>query len=287
MVNTSSEAAVEAPELREIRGPAALTGDAKRFWRLLWHMAKSDFKLKYQGSILGYLWSLASPLMLFGILYLVFTEVVRFGGVENYAAVLIINIMLFQFFGEATSSAMTSIVWRETLVRKMEFPRLVIPLSVVLASTFTLALNLIVVFFFLVVITGLPVLSTWVLLPVLIAWLYVFTVGTSLLLAMVYVRFRDTAQIWTVISLVLFYGSPVLFPIELFPAGWKALLLLNPLAPLFAQARVWLVDPGAPTFAEAMGGAVYWIYPLVTMVAVSLLGAWLFDRDAPRVAEQL
>jgi ABC-2 type transport system permease protein len=286
MVNASSEAAVEAPELREIRGPAALTGDGRRFWRLLWHMAKSDFKLKYQGSVFGYLWSLVTPLALFGILYLVFTEVVRFN-VHNFAAMLIINIMLFQFFAEATSRAMTSIVSGESLVRKMEFPRLVIPLSVVLASTFTLALDLIVVFAFLVGFAGLPVLSTWALLPLLIVWLYFFTVGTSLLLAMVYVRFRDTAQIWTVISRVLFYGSPVLFPIELFPAGWKALLLLNPLAPLFAEARVWLVDPGAPTFAEAMGGAVYWIYPLVTMVAVSLLGAWLFDRDAPRVAEQL
>ena len=286
-MSASSEAAQTAPGLRDIRGPSALTGDTRRFWRLLWYMAKSDFKLKYQGSVFGYLWSLASPLMLFGILYLVFTEVVRFGGVNNYAAVLIINVMLFQFFGDATSSAMTSIVARETLVRKMEFPRLVIPLSVVLASTFTLALDLIVVFAFLIVATGLPVLSTWVLLPVLIVWLYIFTVGTSLLLAMAYVRFRDTAQIWTVISRVLFYASPVLFPIELFPSAWKALLLLNPLAPLFAQARVWLVDPSAPTFAEAMGGPVYWIYPVLVLVTVSLLGAWLFDRDAPRVAEQL
>jgi ABC-2 type transport system permease protein len=286
-VSASSTAVRATPELRDIRGPSALTGDGKRFWRLLWHMAKSDFKLKYQGSVFGYLWSLVSPLMLFGILYLVFTEVIRFDIVNNYAAMLIINIMLFQFFGEATSRAMTSIVAGESLVRKMEFPRLAIPLSVVLASTFTLVLDLIVVFVFLVVVTGLPVLSTWALLPVLIVWLYAFTVGSSLLLAMAYVRFRDTAQIWLVLSRVLFYGSPVLFPIELFPAAWKALLLINPLAPLFAEARVWLVDPSAPTFADAMGGMVYWIYPVLVLVTVFLIGAWLFDRDAPRVAEQL
>jgi ABC-2 type transport system permease protein len=262
-------------------------GDATRFWHLLWYMAKTDFKLKYQGSIFGYLWSLAAPLLLFGILYLVFTKVVRFGGVENYAAMLIINLMLFTFFADATTRAMTSIVAREPLVRKMEFPRLVIPLSVVLASTFTLALDLIVVFAFLVGVTGLPVLSTWALLPLLIVWLYALTVGTSLLLATVFVRFRDIAQIWTVVSRVLFYGSPVLFPIELFPSAWKALLVLNPLAPLFAEARVWLVDPSAPTFAEAMGGMIYWIYPLLILVMVFVLGAWLFDRDAPRVAEQL
>jgi ABC-2 type transport system permease protein len=285
-VRGSSSDAQPVLEPREIRGPSALTGDSRRFWHLLWYMAKTDFKLKYQGSVFGYLWSLMSPILLFGILYLVFTRVVRFSA-PNYAAMLIINIMLFQFFGEATSRSMTSIVGRESLVRKMEFPRLVIPLSIVLASTFTLGIDLVVVLGFLVIVTGLPVLATWALLPVLIIWLYAFTVGMSLVLAVAYVRFRDTAQIWTVVSRVLFYGSPVLFPIELFPPGWKALLVLNPLAPLFAQTRVWLVDPSAPTFAEAMGGEIYWIYPALILFTVLFLGIWLFDRDAPRVAEQL
>jgi ABC-2 type transport system permease protein len=286
-VSAASEATQLVPELRDIRGPSALTGDTSRFWRLLWYMAKTDFRLKYQGSVFGYLWSLLAPFLLFGILYLVFTEVVRFGSVNNYAAMLIINIMLFQFFANATSRAMTSIVAHESLVRKMEFPRLVIPLSIVLSATITLALDMVVVLAFVVFVAGVPVEATWLLLPVLIAWLYAFTVGMSLLLAMVYVRFRDTAQIWTVLSRVLFYGSPVLFPIELFPASWKALLLLNPLAPLFAQSRVWLVDPGAPSFAEALGGTVFWIYPVLVLVTVLTLGIWLFDRDSPRVAEEL
>jgi ABC-2 type transport system permease protein len=286
-MSTSSTAAEAAPELRDIRGPSALTGDATRFWRLLWYMAKTDFKLKYQGSVFGYLWSLMAPFLLFGVLYLVFTRVVRFGGIPNYAAMLIVNIMLFSFFAEATSRSMTSIVSREALVRKMEFPRLVIPLSIVLASSFTLGLDLIVALAFVVGIAGVPVLTTWALLPVLIVWLYAITVGTSLLLATVYVRFRDMAQIWSVLSRVLFYSSPILFPIELFPAGWKALLVLNPLAPLFAQSRVWIVDPNGPTFAEALGGMVYWIYPILVLLTVLVLGAWLFDRDAPRVAEQL
>jgi ABC-2 type transport system permease protein len=286
-VSATSAARQLVPELRDIRGPSALTGDASRFWRLLWYMAKTDFRLKYQGSVFGYLWSLLAPFLLFGILYLVFTEVVRFGSVDNYAAMLIINITLFQFFGNATSRAMTSIVAHESLVRKMEFPRLVIPLSIVLSTTITLALDMVVVLAFVVFVAGVPVLATWLLLPVLIVWLYAFTVGMSLLLAMVFVRFRDTGQIWTVLSRVLFYGSPVLFPIELFPASWKALLLLNPLAPLFAQSRVWLVDPGGPSFADALGGAVFWIYPVLVLATVLMLGIWLFDRDAPRVAEEL
>ena len=277
-----------APELRDIRGPSALTGDARRFWRLLWHLAKTDFKLKYQGSVFGYVWSLASPLMLFAVLYLVFTEVIRFGDdVPNYASVILLNIMLFTFFSEASSRSLVSIVQREAIVRKMEFPRLVIPLSIVLASTFTLGLDLIVVIGFLLFVGQVPVTETWLLLPVLVLWLYLFTVGMSLLLSTLYVRFRDTAQIWTVVARVMFYGSPVLFPIESFPDGWKAVLLLNPLAPLFAQSRVWMVDPSAPTFTEAMGGAIFWLYPALVLIAVLVLGIWLFDRDAPRVAEQL
>lgn len=271
-----------------MRGPAAITGSPTRFGRLLWHMAKTDFKLKYQGSAFGYLWSLLSPLLMFSVLYLVFTRVIRFGDeIPNYAAVMLLNLMLFQFFSEATSRSMVSIVQREGVVRKMDFPRLVIPLSIVLASTFTLGLDLLVVFAFLIGIAQIPFMATWLLLPVLVFFLYVFTLGTSLLLSTMYVRFRDTAQIWTVLTRVLFYGSPILFPIEFFPAAWKAMLVLNPLAPIFAQARVWVVDPNGPTFGEALGGEIYWIYPLLVLIAVAALGLWLFDRDAPRVAEEL
>jgi ABC-2 type transport system permease protein len=251
-------------------------------------MAKSDFRLKYHGSVLGYLWSLISPLLLFGVLYLVFTRVINFGGsVQYFAGMILLNIMLFQFFAEATSRSVTSVVLREGLVRKMEFPRLAIPLSIVLASSFGLGIDLLVVIGFLLFVVEVPVTATWLLLPVLLLWLYVFTLGASLLLAMLFVRFRDTAQIWTVLTRVMFYGSPVLFPIELFPASWKAVLLLNPLAPVFAQARVWIVDPSAPTFSEALGGGALWIYPMLIMLTVAALGIWLFARDAPRVAEQL
>jgi ABC-2 type transport system permease protein len=287
-VNATASAPATGNALREVHGPSALTRDGRRFWRLLWHMAKMDFRLKYQGSVFGYLWSLMSPLLLFAVLYLVFTKVIRFGGdVENFAALILLNIMLFTFFSEATSSSLVSIVLRESVIRKMEFPRLVIPLSIVLAATFTLGLDLLVVIGFLVFLAHIPVTTTWLLLPVLVIWLYAFTVGVSLLLSTLFVRFRDTAQIWTVIARVMFYASPVLFPIDLFPAGAKALLLLNPLAPLFTQSRVWIIDPSAPTYSQAMGGAIYWIYPILVMVSVIALGVWAFDRDAPRVAEEL
>ncbi len=251
-------------------------------------MAKTDFKLKYQGSVFGYLWSLMSPLLLFGILYLVFTRVVRFGSVHNYAAMLIINIMLFQFFGEATTRAMTSIVGREALVRKMEFPRLVIPLSIVLASTFTLGLDLVVVFAFLVFVTGVPVLTTWLLLPVLILWLYAFTVGTALragdrLRALP----RHRADLdGDLAGAVLRLARPL--PDRALPAGLEGAPGAQPARPAVRpDARL----DGRPERAHLLRGAgrggLLDLSRCSCWSRVLMLGAWLFDREAPRVAEQL
>ena len=276
-----------APELREIRGPSALSGSPKRFWWLIWHLARTDFILKYKGSVLGYVWSLISPILLFGVIYFAFTRIVRFGAdVDGYAAFLLMNIMLFQFFEDASARSLVSIVTSENLVRKVDFPRLAIPLSLVLASTFTLVLDLIVVFGYFFVLDE-PVRATWLLLPVLIVWLYAFTVGCSLLVSTMFVGFRDTAQIWLVLLRVLFYGSPILYPIELFPESWKFALLLNPLAPLFNQARIWMVDPSAPTFAEVVGGRGYLIIPTLIFVVTIAWGVWVFNREAPRVAEEI
>ena len=258
-----------------------------RFWRLVWHMAKTDFVLKYKGSVFGYLWSLVSPLLLFAVLYVAFTKIIRIGGdIPHYAVLLLLNIVLYDFFSDTTSARMSSIVQQEHIVRKMEFPRLALPFSTVLAATFTLLIDLLVVVGFALV-TGAPPLLTWLLFPLLLVYLYVFTVGCSLLLSTAFVRFRDTGQIWLVLTRAMFYASPVLFPIEFFPPGAKWVLLLNPLAPLFAQSRIWFLDPNAPTFTEAVGGPAYLLIPTAVFVAVIALGVWLFHREAPRVAEEL
>src|SRR3954454_7630374 len=146
-------------ELRDVRGPSALGGGGRRALDLLYLIATTEFKKTYFGTVLGYLWSLARPLMLFGVLLAVFTQVFRIGSqVPNYPVLLLFNIVLFGFFQEATTTAVTSIVGQESVVRKTHFPRLVIPLAVVLTSLFNLALNLIVVLGF---ILGFGVSPTW------------------------------------------------------------------------------------------------------------------------------
>ena len=274
-------------ELREVRGPSALGGGWRRALDLLYLISITEFKRTYFGTVLGYLWSLARPLMLFGVLLAVFTQVFRIGSqVPHYPVLLLLNVVLFGFFQEATGTAVGSIVGQESVVRKTQFPRLVIPLAVVLTSFFNVALNLVVVFVFIVA-SGVTPMWTWLLFPVVLVLLVAITVAVSMIVASLYPRFRDMAIIWTVFSTVLFYGTPILYPIEAVPDTLRHIILLNPLTPVFELARLWMIDPGAPTPAEAADGIVRLLAPIVVYVGTCVLAVWIFNREAPRIAEEL
>jgi ABC-2 type transport system permease protein len=274
-------------ELREVGGPSSLGGGWRRFFSLLWLMSATEFKRTYFGTVLGYLWSLVRPLLLFAVLLFVFTQIFRVGsGVPNYPVMLLLGIVVFSFFQEASTNAVTAVVSQEGVVRKTQFPRLVIPLSVVVTGVFNLCVNLIVVFAFILA-WGVDPTWTWLLFPVALLVLFAFTAGVSMMLSALYVRYRDVAIIWSVLASVLFYGTPILYPIEIVPDRYQSLLLLNPLAPIFEQIRVWVIDPSAPTAVEAAGSAAALIPAAAIFVAVCALGVWVFAREAPRIAEEL
>ena len=273
---------------RYVKGPSAFGSDRKRFWHLTFTLAITDFKLRFFGSVLGYLWQLVRPLMLFGVLYVVFTQFVRLGtGVKDYPVVLLTSIVLFTFFVEATGGAVTSVLDRENLVRKIEFPRLVIPLTVILNAYFNLALNFLAVLVFMLA-SGVEPRLSWVQLPLLIAILGIFATGIALLLSALYVRFRDVKPIWEVLSQVIFYGSPVLYAIENVPnERYQHLIMCNPLAAILEQVRHAVIDPTAPSAAQAIGGAERLLIPAGIIVGLFVLGMWVFNREAARIAEEL
>ncbi|MGH2951195.1 MAG: ABC transporter permease [Solirubrobacterales bacterium] len=284
----SAIAGADPAELREIRGPSAFGGGARRFFDLVWLTAVTEFKLGYHGTVLGFIWSLARPLLLFSVLLLVFSQVFQFGDdIKHYPAMLLLNVMLFNFFSEATENAVTSVVRNEGVVRKMQFPRLVIPLAVVLTNILQLSLNMVVVFL-IILATGVEPVWTWILFPLSLGYLLVVTTAAAMLLSALYVRIRDVAILWSVLSMVLFYASPVLYPIELAPDGLRDAIMLNPLAPLFEQTREWIIDPNAPGAIEAANGdPLPIIIPAVFFFAICGLGLWVFNREAPRIAEDL
>jgi ABC-2 type transport system permease protein len=254
-------------------------------------MAVTEFRLSYFGSVLGYLWSLMRPLMFFGVLYLVFSKILKFGGdIRHYPEVLLMNIVLFNFFSEATGQAVTAVVAREAMVRKMHFPRMVIPLATVLTSAFNLLLNLVAVFVFIIA-SGVSPRVDWLLLPVVLVALVIFTTGVSMILSSLYVRFRDVQPIWTVLSQLLFYGTPIIYTIDKLriEGGTTAvkLVMINPLADLLEQARRWVVDSHAPGAPYAVGGWLFFLIPVGIAVGIVALGVWTFARQAPRIAEEL
>ena len=272
-------------ELQEVRGPSALGGGWRRSLDLLLLIAVNEFRRSYLGTALGYLWSLARPLLLFAVLLTVFTQAFDLGErVQQYPLLLLLNIVLFGFFQEATTQAVSSIVNQEAIVRKTQFPRLVIPLAVVLTSVFNLGLNLVVVFAFILAF-GVGPMWTWLLLPVLLLALFAFTTAVAATLAALFPRFRDTAIIWSVAATALFYATPVLYPLDILPDPLRELLALNPLAPLFELARKWVIDPDAPW--PVAFDSLAWLVPAAIFAVVCLLAAWIFRREAPRIAEEL
>jgi ABC-2 type transport system permease protein len=292
-----------ALQLQEVHGPSALGGGFRRFLRLTWLVAKTDFKLTYFGSVLGYLWSLVQPLLFFGVLYVIFALVLQLGKTTpDFPVLLLMNIVLFNYFQQATGGSIPSVVVRENLVRKMHFPRLVIPVATVLTATFNLLLNLVVVIAFMLA-YGVHPRATWLLLPVIVLLLFAFATGVAMLLSALYVRYRDVAPIWAVISQTLFYASPVFILIEEIQArapGFVRYYLFNPIAAILQQARHWMVGvtpvphagAGGPRFvgfgpAYYMGGRVWLLVPAAILIAVFIGGFRVFSARAPLIAEEL
>jgi ABC-2 type transport system permease protein len=275
-----------------IKGPTAMGSDFGRMLRLTWTLAATDFKLRYFGSVLGYLWSLVQPLMLFGVLYVVFSVLLDFSGSEKfYPVALLSGIVMFNFIAEATSGSVRSIVSREPLVRKIEFPRLAVPLATVLTALFNFSLNLVPVFVFLLIAGGEP-RWTWFELPLIVAVLTIWLAGIAMLLSAMFVRYRDIEPIWSVVLQVLFYATPIFYTLD--TVGQKTgdawvgnLLMINPFAALLQQFRHAIIDPSHLSAAAAIGGTWRLAAPMLVIVLTVALGWTVFSRMAPKVAEEL
>lgn len=294
---TTPPADLEVPwnELgRPIRGPRALSDDWARFWHLTVNIAVMQWRTRFFGSALGYVWQLVRPLLLFGVLYVFFTLVAHVGGTgpsnQFYGTQLLGSIVLFTFFQEATANAVTGVVSNEPLVRKIQFPRMVIPLSNVLLALFNLSLNMVVVLVF-GLIQGVRPMVSWLEFPLIVAFLVVLATGLAMLLSALFVYLRDVQPIWEVVLQVLFYSSPVIVPLatvqEKLSPALVHVYMCNPLAVVLQQFRHAMVTPAAPSASYAIGHGALLVIPIGIVAALFLLGFQVFNRIAPRVAENL
>ena len=264
-----------------------LVGDPHRFAALTWTLAITDWKLRFYGSVLGYLWQLVRPFAFFGVIYIVFTEIVGLGNeIDHYGVYILFGLVMFNYFAEVTNGCVTCLVDRENLLRKAAFPRLTIPLSIALAGLFNLAGTLLAVFIFTIA-NGIYPDFGWLELLPLVALLALLSTGVGLILSVLYVRYRDIQPIWEVFTQILFYASPVLYVSTMVDECCQRPYVAQPIATVLTEIRHAVIDSDAPTAAAAIGGSVRLLIPLAIIAAILALGLWLFRREAPRIAEHL
>jgi ABC-2 type transport system permease protein len=270
-------------------GPAAHGDGVRRFAELTLTLARTEFKVRYFGSALGYLWSLIRPLLLFAVLYLFFVEILHVAKGPNYGVRLLAGIVLWTYFTEATAGCVDCLVNREALLRKIRFPRMVVPVSVSLTAVFNLLLSSVVVLAFALG-AGVTPTVRWLEVPLIALGFIVLGTGLGMLLSALYVRFRDAKPIWDVVLQVGFYASPIMYLPYLynrFAPGFAHIALLSPPATLITQLGHAFVSPTGYSSAIAIAGPVTVAISIALIPAIFLLGWWVFSREAPRVAENL
>ncbi len=255
---------------------------------LLKQLVKTDFKLRYQGSALGYAWSLLRPLFLFIILYIVFAKFLRVGGtIPHYPVYLLLGIVLWNYFSEVTTGGVAAIVGRSDLLRKINFPKYVLILAGSFSAFINLILNFVVIAFFMVLTHVSISWSALIMIP-LIAELFIFSIAVAFFLSALYVKFRDVSYIWEVIMQGAFYATPILYPLSLIPVAAAKLLILSPIAQIIQDSRYVLVTKDTQTIHSLYGGDNWvWAIPIGITLITAVLAATYFRKQSKYFAEEV
>lgn len=256
---------------------------------LLARLIQTDFKLRYRGSALGYLWSVLKPLAIFVVLYFVFVKFLKMGnGIPHYAIYLLFGIVIWNYFMELTTGAISSIVSKGDLIRKINFPKYVIVFASSASAFINLIINFIIIFIFMIVFGADP--SWWALLvvPLAVLEITILGLGIGLWISALFVKFRDIAYIWEVVSQAAFYATPILYPLSIVPEKAQKLLILNPIAQSLQMARHYLVTPVSKTISDVYPTRVWvWFMPLVLTLVIFLVGAIYFRNNSKYFAEEV
>lgn len=257
---------------------------------LLRELVITDFKLRYQNSVLGYLWSLLKPFSQFLILYIVFVKILPTGGdIPHFGVALLLGIVLWSYFTEVTNTSVTAIVSRGDLLRKVNFPRYVVILAGSFSAFINLAINMAVVVVFMVI-NQVNVSQYAVFVPLLVLELFVFALGLSFLLSALYVRFRDVNHIWDVIMQAAFFATPIMYAFsivyEQVPSVAK-LLISNPVAQIIQDMRHLLINPANLTITDVFGQAWARLIPITIVIVVSIVAVIYFRKRSPYFAEEV
>ena len=256
---------------------------------LLKELTKTDFKLRYQGSVLGYLWALLRPLMMFAILYVVFSKLLRIGNdIPHYPVYLLCGTTLWSFFTQCTSQGIQAIIARGELLRKISFPKYIVVVSSQLTALINLGINLIVVIIFALINGVAPSWSWFLVIPVILE-LYLLSLGIAFLLGAINVKYRDITSIWDVIVQALFYAVPIIYPISMVASTSTLaakIILLNPIAQCIQDVRYNLITTETVTTWNFVQNPTV-IIPILIVLVFLIAGALTFRYKSKFFAEEV
>lgn len=254
---------------------------------LLKQLVKTDFKLRYQGSLLGYMWSLLRPLALFLILYIVFVRFLKFGGdIPHYPIYLLIGIVLWNFFVDVTTGSISSIVGRGDLLRKINFPKYVLVLSGSFSALINLMLNSIVIAVFMSL-NHVDLRLIGLIFPLFVLELFVFALAIGFFLSTAFVRYRDIGYIWEVITQGAFYATPILYPLTSVPYTAGKIMMLNPIAQIIQDIRYVLVTDKTLTIGDFYHNTFIRLVPISMAIILVLITAIYFRHRSKSFAEEI
>lgn len=256
---------------------------------LLREMVRTDFKLRYQSSAIGYLWSLLKPLLTFAILYTVFTQLLRIGAdIPGYPVYLLTGILMWSFFAETTNRSVTAIVNKGNLIRKINIPKYLVVIAGAISSLINLSLSFVVLAAFIAFTPATEV--TWSLVgfvPLLVLQMFILATAVSLVLSAMYVKYRDVSYIWEVMVQAGFYGSAILYPLQILPELVQKLLILNPVAQIIQDLRRILVLPADTVQAYDILSWPFFLTPFLITTIVVIFAVYYFKRQSVSFAENL
>ena len=259
---------------------------------LLEELTKTDFKLRYQGSVLGYLWALLRPLMMFAILYLVFGQLLKFGGdIPHYPVYLLVGTTIWSFFTECTTQGIQAVVTRGELLRKIAFPKYIVVVSATLTAVINLLINLVVIVIF-ALLDGITPTWTWLIVPIVLFELYLLSLGISLLLGAINVKYREITSIWDVCVQALFYAIPIIYPITMVATANETaakIILLDPIAQVIQDVRYLMVTDQTITTWNYVGSEnfIWKLIPIIITVIILVWGSWYFRKRSKKFAEEI
>lgn len=257
-------------------------------------LAVTNFKLKYTGSALGYVWSLLKPALVFGVMYFVFAELLQTGkGSVDFPLQLLVGVVLWTFFAETTGAAVGAIASNGSLVQRAAFPKMILVLATTATASMTFLINMLLIIAVFAPLHQVTLGAQSLLAVPLLLELYALILGTSLLISALFVFFRDLGHVWDVLLQVLFYASAIVFPIvtaaQKLPltGGVRVLLLMNPITQIVEDMRHAVVTPSAPWTIDIVGSTARFLIPVAIVLVVVAVGFTVFNRTAPAFAENL